>query len=348
MSALTLIRLHPLKFIVSILVSGLFVYLAFRGLEWRTFWDSIISIEWWWILAGAVILVLSNVLRAARWGILLSPQKKISVHELFQVVMIGYLGNNVLPFKMGELLRAVVAGRRYRLPVSGTGASIVVERGIDMFSFLVFAGLYGALVPTLDTARLLSILGLIAIVVLVVLTAWMNRRHDRFFRRLETWAQQREATGHQRLAKQVLSLFRGLETIWRMPHPVSVIMLTVGLWVVYFLVTLATMLAFRMGLSPLEYMDASMILLIFTTLSLAIPAAPGYVGTYHGAAIAALVIFGVNQDQARAFAVVIHLMNYLLYTPIGGYYLVKLGMNLNLVEEAEQAETPGTGKSGSH
>ncbi|MEA3286488.1 MAG: lysylphosphatidylglycerol synthase transmembrane domain-containing protein [Candidatus Marinimicrobia bacterium] len=334
-----LVKEHPLKFIISVAVSLGLVYFSFKDLDWDSFWLSIRSINYWILGGGGLVLIFSNVVRAARWRILLMPQKTVKRIHLFEATMMGYMGNNVLPFKLGEVLRAVVVSKRHGIKVSGVGASIVVERGLDMFSFLVLAGIYGMVVPSFEAANLLSGLGLVAIVVALVFGFWVNKHHDRFFGRIEKWSQKMVDKGHPKRAEHLISLFKGLETIWRMPHPIHVLSQTLFLWFLYFVVTVMGLASFNFGLSMIEIYEVSFILLIFTTLSLAIPAAPGYVGTYHGAVLAALMIFNIESDQARAFAIVLHLMNYLIYTPSGAWYLIKAGMTLDLATQGSESKS---------
>ncbi len=336
MRILGLIKEHPLKFIISMAVSLGLVYFSFKDLEWAPFWQAITSINYWLLSAGAFLLVFSNVIRAARWKILLSPQKEIGTKHLFEATMMGYMGNNILPFKLGEVLRAVVVGKRHELKVSGVGASIVVERGLDMFSFLILAGIYGAIVPTFESARLLSILGLCAILMVIILGFWVNRHHKKFTKSIEIWANSLIEKGHPKRAAHLVSIFKGLETIWLMPKPIHVIVQTGFLWLLYFMVTFLGLAAFDFGLNLIELWQVSSILLVFTTLSLSIPAAPGYVGTYHGAVLAALMIFDIENDAAKAFAIVLHLLNYLIYTPMGAWYLMKAGLSLDLAKPGDE------------
>jgi uncharacterized protein (TIRG00374 family) len=333
MSVFKVVREHPLKFLISIVISVVAVYFSFRGLDWQAFWEAIQNIQLWWLALGGVLLVSSNLLRAARWRILLSNQKLIPRYPIFKAVMVGYLANNILPFKLGELLRAVIVARQNRLPVSGVGASVVVERGTDMLSFLVIIAIYSVIMPTLEVAKIIGMLGLVGIVALLIFAAWMSRHHDRFFAKVEAWSERKSAEGHERWGRQVVALFKGLETIWRMPRPLTVTIQSFVLWFVYLLVTLCGVFAFQFDLTMVEKIDAAIVMLIFTSISLAVPAAPGYVGTYHGAAMAALLLFGIGQDAAGAFAVVMHLLNYLLYTPIGAYYLAGMGIKLTSVDE---------------
>lgn len=335
MGALGLIKEHPVKFILSIIVSFGLIYFSFKDLEWEPFWQTILSINYWLLAAGGAVLVLSNVVRAARWRILLSPQQEIKTFPLFEATMMGYMGNNILPFRLGEVLRAVVVAKRHGLKVSGVGASIVVERSVDMLSFLILAGVYAVLVPTFESAKLIASLGLGALFMVIVLGFWVNRQHAKFEARIRGWSESQKEKGHPKRGENLVSIFKGLETLWRMPKPLHVVLQTTFLWFLYLMVTVLALAAFDFDLSVLDLWRISAILLIFTTLSLSVPAAPGYVGTYHGAVLAALLIFDIDSDAARAFAIVMHLMNYLLYTPLGAWFLVKAGMSLDLAQTKE-------------
>jgi uncharacterized protein (TIRG00374 family) len=335
MSYWQLIKEHPIKFVLSSLVSLILVYFAFRDLEWLAFWEALKSIDYPILFAGAVVLVTSNIVRAARWKILLSPQKSIKRKHLFEATMIGYMGSNVLPFKLGEVLRALVVSKRHDVSVTGVGASIVVERSLDIVSFLIIAGIYGVLVPSFESARLLSGLGLLALVGMLAFSFWMNRNHDRVVGLMERWASGFRKEGHPKRAEHILSIFKGLETLWRMPKPGWVVLQTLTLWTMYLTVTFLAFRTFDFGLSIPASLNVAFVLMVFSTLSLSIPAAPGYVGTYHSAVLAALLVFGIEGDSARAFAIVLHLMNFLIYTPAGAWYLMKAGLTLDLATKAD-------------
>ncbi|HRE29544.1 MAG TPA: lysylphosphatidylglycerol synthase transmembrane domain-containing protein, partial [Anaerolineales bacterium] len=79
--------------------------------------------------------------RAWRWHYLLKPIKAISTNTMFPIVTIGYMGNNILPARAGEVLRAFVLRKQQGVPVSASLATIVVERifdGVVMLMFVIF------------------------------------------------------------------------------------------------------------------------------------------------------------------------------------------------------------------
>ena len=341
MSLFQLIKHHPFKFLLSMLISVGLLILVFKDVSWGKFWETLTNVQYGWLLVGAALLAYSIYLRAARWRILLQKQREFTTHQLFKAEMIGYMGNDVLPFRAGEVLRAWLVGHWGNLPISGVGATIVVERGLDMFSFGILAGIYLLAWPWLPLARTLGAVALGAVVLLILLSTWMNRHHEQYQDRLRSWAQRAESKGRGKLASQLLAGFEGLESIWRMPRLGLVTLQTLGLWVLYVLITYCGLLAFHFPLTPAQYFHATALLLIFTTLSLSIPAAPGAVGTYHGAAVAALSFFQVGAEGARAFALVFHFVNYLVMTLPGVWYAFREGLKLTaaLEEGEEELET---------
>ena len=77
-------------------------------------------------------------LTAIRWQVLLRPVKRVGIHRLFAITMIGFMANNVLPARLGEFVRAYALGRSEALPPSLPFATIVIERIFDGFTLLLF------------------------------------------------------------------------------------------------------------------------------------------------------------------------------------------------------------------
>src|SRR5690242_1391340 len=134
-----------LKFWLGLIVSLVFLYLAFQGQDFGKIGQALGEANYWWLLPALGAYFLGVYVRAIRWHYLLGPLKKVSVKRLFPVVVIGYMANDVLPVRMGEVVRAYVLGKRENVSKTGTLATIVVERimdGITMLLFLATAALF--------------------------------------------------------------------------------------------------------------------------------------------------------------------------------------------------------------
>ena len=105
-----------LQLAVGVVVSAFFIYLALPGLHLPTVVESLRTANYWWLVPGVAVYIVGLWVRTWRWQYTLRPVKLVPVVTLFPMVCIGYFGNNVFPFRAGELLRSYVLKkqRRYR------------------------------------------------------------------------------------------------------------------------------------------------------------------------------------------------------------------------------------------
>ena len=110
------------QFWLGIIISAFFMYLALKGLRLAEVWHSLQGAKYIWLLPGVAVYFLGVWARAWRWHYLLRPVKSISTRKMFPIVAIGYMGNNIFPARIGDVLRAVVLKRRcapwYTWPIS--------------------------------------------------------------------------------------------------------------------------------------------------------------------------------------------------------------------------------------
>ncbi len=90
------------------------------------------------MIPGVAVYFVAVWARAWRWHYLLKPLKSIPTKDLFPTVTIGYFGNNILPARAGELLRAIVLKKDEDIPISASLATIIVERVFDGVVMLGF------------------------------------------------------------------------------------------------------------------------------------------------------------------------------------------------------------------
>src|SRR5258708_22213226 len=123
---------------VSVLVSIVFLYVGLQGLSLSDVWNQISHANFWWLIPGVAVYFLAVWGRTWRWHFLLRPLKAISLSKLFPIVVIGYMGNNVYPFRAGEVIRAYVLKRNEDVKISASLATIIVERIFDGLVMLIF------------------------------------------------------------------------------------------------------------------------------------------------------------------------------------------------------------------
>ena len=133
-----------IKIAVSFLIVALLFYFLFRNIDTELFLKYLSLGSRALIAAGVTVYLLAFFVRAARWKVLLRHIGKFKVAELAPVIVAGYAVNNVLPVRIGEIVRAAIAGKIFRISIPSAFASVFVER--------IFDGLTIALILSMSAA----------------------------------------------------------------------------------------------------------------------------------------------------------------------------------------------------
>ena len=280
--------------------------------------------------------------RAIRWRYLFPPGSEPP--GLLAANMIGYMVNNVLPLRAGELVRVYVAARRLGpRAADGTlggrlwlaGATLIVERVLDGLTLvLLLAGLV-FVIPVPSTlkyaAALVLAVDVVAAGVLVTMAVAPARARRGLARLGRRWPA-REA----RIARVFDLVLRGLEGVRTPAHLIPLAVWTVLVWSLGALGAWSLFRAVHLDLPLL----AGWTVLTFVGFGVSIPSAPGYVGVWHAAAVLALSIFGVSQGPAVGYALLYHASQFVPVTLFGWLFLLREHVTLGEVTRARPLEHP--------
>jgi uncharacterized protein (TIRG00374 family) len=311
-------------------ISILLIWLAFKGTNWSEVTKAILNSNYFVLIAAMALLVFSVWIRAIRWGILVSRVGSASTKDLYKVTMVGYMGNNILPLRMGELLRAYGISRKENIIFSGAFSSLIVERMVDLITFILIITAVFSVLPITDLTQKIATTGFLIVIGFLAFSFILFKYNNRF----EAWYLEKQgqliSKNKITVAKQFAGFCRGISSLWQNARPLQTLFLSFLLWSLYFIFTLLTIHSFNFNLNILDTMKMGILVLTFIAFAMVIPSAPGAIGTYHAAAIAALQIVNIHVDDARAFAIMCHLTQYIPLTVIGLYYFYKL--NLHVVD----------------
>ncbi len=312
------------QFWLGIAISAFFLYLALRGLRLAELWAALQDANYWWLLPGVAVYFLGVWVRAWRWHYLLRPVKVIPIKASFEIVAIGYMGNNIFPARIGEVLRAVILKRRAAVSVSASLATIIVERvydGVVMLAF-VFLNLPELARLTADSGFVGDIqtlalwgAGLFLGVLAIFLLAAMFPERAKW---MLTWFAGRliPVRFRQKILGFGFKFLDGLESL-RSPREALMIFVTsVVIWLFETGKYWFVMHAFDFEVSFFALMLMNGIVNLATT----IPSAPGYVGTFDAPGIAVLVAYGVPKAIAASYTLVLHVALWFPITALGLYY----------------------------
>ncbi len=322
-------------------MSALFVWLALRGLKIDQVLKDMREANYWWLAPSILVYFLAVWARTWRWDYMLRPLKKISLVRLFPVVVIGYMGNNIFPFRAGELLRSFVLREREGVAISASLATVVVERvfdGLVMLAF-VFLALPVTPIPGDGSGRIrtlvigASIAFFVAMIIFFILAAMPER-----FMALAQWFADRLLP--QRFAEPLLGFLErfldGLASLRSFRSVIMIFLSTVVIWLLETLKYWFVMQAFPFQVSFFALMLMNGVVNLATTL----PSAPGYVGTFDEPGIEILKLFAVNENTAAAYTLVLHAALWLPITLLGIYFMIREGLSFSVMNQAmASAET---------
>ena len=321
------------KSALGIGISAFFIWWVLRGEDPGEIIAQISQANPWYFLASMFVGTAGYFVRALRWKVLLHPLKPdTALRSRFAGVSIGFAVNNIFPARLGEIARAFALTRVEPITVSGSLGSLVVERFLDTI-VLVTLFLVPMALPSFPGAdRLLSgalggilsgTFGLLAIflaglVALLIFPEPIVRLAERFFVRSPGgWG--------PRMVVALESFLRALKVL---RHPVLLTKAVVWSYVFWLWHGLSFWLGFKAFGIDLGFAAA-----VFTEavvgFAVAIPAAPGFFGTFQlGVDLALSGVYGVAEPSALAFAFGYHLGGFFPITIIGLYYAWSIGFSV--------------------
>jgi len=309
---------------LGLLISAGFLWLALRNMHLGDVWQNLRGANYAWLLPTVLAYFVTVGLRAWRWQIVIAPIKRVAWRRLFGIVVLGYLGNNIYPFRIGELLRVLALHEWEDVPVSGALATLLVERVFDglavlalVFVALPLLNLPGIQVQALVVSASVLFFGLLAVFVALAL------QPERALR-LVTWLSGRFVPGRWRDGVLGVSgrFLQGLAALRSGRGVTAVLLISVLIWLVETAKYWFVMHAFDFEVSFFALMLMNGIVNLATT----IPSAPGYIGTFDAPGIAVLTAYGVDQAMAAGYTLVLHVALWLPITALGAWFLAREGI----------------------
>lgn len=296
-----------LQYAIIFLITGLLIWFSLKGLTGEDKGEYLL--ETWrtadkgWLLLMALIAMLSHLLRAERWRMLLEPPGyKGKLNYSFLSLMVGYLVNLAIP-RGGEVSRCYNLYKLEETPVEISFGTVVVERIVDLVCLLTLIAVaffleWDKLMAFLETLPLGSgeskgptvliyvALGLIVVIGVIVWLVKTNKKLNAFF--VKTWHGFKD----------------GLLSIFKLKNKGLFIFYSLLIWVLYFFMSYTVILAFpetaHLGI------EAVFSLFAIGSIAMAVPL-PGGTGSYHVLVPQGLVfLYQVPQADAVAFTFIFH------------------------------------------
>jgi len=322
-------RHNTIRLIIGILLSVGGLFIAFRGIEWQMFLRELRTIDLFWYIAGMLGMIAVILIRAIRWQIFLLPIGQFRIFDLYKGTIAGFFTNYVLPFRMGEVVRAYTSGKFINKKGTLLFPSIIIERFTDGVTFFLFVVVFSLFVELPLSDKQLFIVRILLIALLlgfgIVLFIYSRLRH-----RISAYLETKKG----RLGNFLEDLHHGMLALFDVRHPFKIIFYSFFLWFVTGLTYWAGIKACNIQLGFVE----SYILMATAMIAIAIPAAPGFIGTFHAAMVGALVLLGIDKNTAASYAFLQHLIGLIPICLFGFIHFMETNLHFRDLKKLDKKD----------
>jgi uncharacterized protein (TIRG00374 family) len=313
---------------LGLLISAAFIALAIRGQDLGQVRDSLRAADYRYLPLALMLYFAGVLVRTLRWRYLLAPVRRLRARDLFSIVVIGYMANNILPWRIGEVVRGYVLRQREGIPTSASLATIAVERIFDGLTMLTFLLLASLVIPLdAEIKRLAFVAALVfavAILALIVIVASDRLRA----RLLALITKPLPAAIGSRLTALVESFVGGLHILRSFNDLILVASCSLLAWGLESSMYLVIARGFGLDLG----VAGTLMTTAVANLATLIPSTPGYIGVFEsGVVLVVNGLLGVAREVALSYAIVVHAALYFPITLWGLYYWARTHLSFSTV-----------------
>ena len=311
---------NNIRTIAGILISIVFIYLAAKDVNVDQLLSGIRNSSPLFLVLGTVVFIIAYLLKAQRWLLILKPHdKRYSINNTYPPFFIGFAANNFLPLRIGELVRIYLFARSTESKISFSFSSVFLDRILDGLVLLCLLGFTSFFVIMIDWIQSVIVVAAIIFVGGISISIFIGRsgnvRLGNFIKRDSSLIRKIDMElGNVRDAFKIFNNWKRL---------LIVLLFSFAVWLFEGLMYLL----FAIGLG----FDISFLHSVFTmcivNFGILVPASPGYVGTFEFFCIKSLGLFGITNDQALTFAILIHFSQFIALTIMGIISINYMGIN---------------------
>lgn len=314
------------RWLPGILISVIAFSVVINLSNWADLKTAFTGIQAKYLLFAGLILIISLLLRAQCWRTLL--KNKATLWQTFKVLNVGYLINNVFPFRAGEIGRAIFMGQITNLGAFHVLSTIVLERSFDLIFAAILLLITLPLALGLDWAKPLALSALILVLfalILLFLVAKNNQVVSSWIRKIGA----RWVFVDKYLLPRIDSLLNGLSVL----TDFKLFSLSVFWMVLVWMTAIITDYILLLPFEPDSQIWWAAFMMGVLSVGVAIPSAPAALGVYEASVVAALSILGVSYSNALAYGIIVHFFSFAFTGFFGLIGLAQEGKSLSTILE---------------
>lgn len=306
---MTIGRRSLARALLGIAISLIAGWLVLRSVDLASAADVLRTANPAWIALMFVTVFVDVAARGARWRVLLEPIASIPYRRVLGYTYIGYLANNVLPARLGELVRSHSLGEKEGVARTTVLGTVVVERVVDTVIVVAIASIAVLVLSIRGVMTSAVLLGLAFAALLVIglgigVVAHRLPGAERVTAYVARWP---------RLVALGRMLREGLAVVSRPRTLVGALAFSAVAWAA----SICTFLAAGQAVGIELTVAQGALLCSGVALATIVPSGPGYLGTFELTAVGICSLFGIDRDSAFAMALLVHVM-ILAVTSVGG------------------------------
>lgn len=273
-------------------------------------WQNLRKLSWEIVMIAIAVYVLGMAVRALRWFLIISIREKVAFYTVFRGLVYGYMLNQLLPAKIGEVARAEYLTRKSTPGRSFLLGTIAAERVFDMVVILLFLGIsivFSETIMSKIQAQWIPVM-----VIVFGLTALILLLHNvQLLKKITRYLPGKIRSFADRVLDNLadsFNVFKSFKLIFK------ILLLTLVIW-------LLTCLVFFLIIQDLDIevpFYAYLFIVSAGTFGMIIPSTSANVGVYHAVAMGALMLFMVPKAEALSFAILAHAFDFFPAIILGG------------------------------
>ena len=334
------------QLLIGLAIAAGALYYTLRNISLDELIASFKEVELVYILPAFGIIILTYVVRAYRWQILLRPFKQIPVNDIYAPLMIGFMGN-ILPARAGEFLRAYLVGKKHGITFAGSLSTIIVERLFDMVCLLIlFVWVFVVNIDMFDPQLTFSGISVqtmlagfgrfcgILVIGLLCFMFLLSYKEEQVKSWIGWLVKPFPDKWKDRILFIVGEFALGCKII-KDPGPlIQIIFLSVAVWLLFIATYYPFYYAFDLQDKSLE---SVLLLTVMVCVLITILPTPGFLGSFNAGVLIALhEIMGEAEVKAVSFGMVSWATGFLVLIGGGLFFIFKDHMSVQSLIQAEE------------
>jgi uncharacterized protein (TIRG00374 family) len=329
------VSMKKLRNWIGIIISLITLVWALQGIRLVDVWTALQKVNYLYLIPASFFVIVTLVGRAVRWRLLFSPTPLQNLLRFFFIINVGYLVNNLLPLRAGDLVRGLMISKAERVSKVRALSTVLLEHVMDIMILVLLLVLVIQYLPSQPAVVLQAgkVIGVAVLGVMLILGV-LSYQKKRALTALSHLLSLANSSKNKQLYRRAESFLDFLHSLKSSQIYLELAGLSLLLWFSAILLAYSLFIAFGLQLPFI----AAVFVICIVSLGIAVPSSPGYIGVYHSLVVFALTVYSVDKSLAFSYALVLHGWQYILIMILGVFSLWKESISFSSLNKVAAEE----------